>query len=104
MKKLTEIFKEKDKTFSFELFPPKTQEGYEKLLGTIDELSKLKPDFISCTYGAGGGSRDKTLEIVKNIQDKHKIIGVHHLTCVIHTKDEIKIILDQIRGGALATF
>ena len=101
MKKLTEIFKEKNKTFSFELFPPKTQEGYEKLLCTIGELAKLKPDFISCTYGAGGGSRDKTLEIIKNIQDRHKIIGVHHLTCVIHTKDEIQTILNQIRGAGV---
>ena len=101
MKKLTEIFRAKNRTFSFELFPPKTQEGYEKLLGVIGELAKLKPDFISCTYGAGGGSRDKTLEIVKNIQDKHNIISVHHLTCVIHTKDEIQTILNQIRDAGI---
>ena len=101
MKKLTEIFKEKDKTFSFELFPPKTPEGYEKLLSTIGELSKLNPDFISCTYGAGGGSRDKTLEIVKHIQDKTNVVSVHHLTCVIHTRDEILTILNQIRSAGI---
>ena len=58
------IFKHRPRTFSFELFPPKTPEGYIKLLDTIGQLSALKPDFFSCTYGAGGGSREKTLDIV----------------------------------------
>ena len=98
MQKLSVIFKEKSRTFSFELFPPKTPEGYEKLLHTIAQLCKLKPDFISCTYGAGGGNRDKTLQIVEHIQKKHQTVGVAHLTCVLHTKDEIKTILTQIKN------
>ena len=97
MKKLTEVFAQKPRTFSFELFPPKTPEGYAKLLHTIQLLCELKPDFISCTYGAGGGSRGKTLEIVDHIQKKHGTIGVAHLTCVMHTKDELKKILDEIK-------
>ena len=97
MKKLPELFKEKPKTFSFELFPPKTPEGFEKLLHTIDDLCKLKPDFVSCTYGAGGGSRDKTFEIVRHIQEHRQTIGVAHLTCVLHTKSEIKDILIRVR-------
>ncbi len=99
MMKLKEILKKK-KTFSFELFPPKTEQGYQNLLETIKKLVALKPDFISCTYGAGGGSRDKTFDIIELIQNKHHIIGVAHLTCVLNTKDEVKAILQnaQSRG------
>src|SRR5438552_3763563 len=97
MKKIIDLFKTKEKTFSFELFPPKTEEGFQKLLGTIEQLCTLKPDFISCTYGAGGGNRDKTFDIVQHIQEKHHCISVAHLTCVLHTKEEIKNILTDIK-------
>ncbi|MCA9409284.1 MAG: methylenetetrahydrofolate reductase [NAD(P)H] [Candidatus Omnitrophica bacterium] len=96
MQKITDIFKTKNKTFSFELFPPKTEKGYENLIETIKELSALKPDFISCTYGAGGGSRDKTIDIVEHIEQKHQISGLAHLTCVLHTKEEIRKIVEKI--------
>ncbi len=97
MKKITELFQQKKHTFSFELFPPKTEQGYQKLLETIRLLAELEPDFISVTYGAGGGSREKTLDIVEHIQKTHEIIGVAHLTCVCHTTDEIKNILAEIK-------
>ncbi len=97
MKKTTELFKAKERTYSFELFPPKTPEGYEKLLHTITQLCALKPDFISVTYGAGGGSRDKTIDLVDHIQRKHNVVGVAHLTCVCHTREEIKTILENIK-------
>jgi len=99
--KLTDVFKNTPRTFSFELFPPKTPEGYEKLLHTIDELCKLKPDYISCTYGAGGGSRDRTLDIVKHIQNTKHVTSVHHLTCVGHTKEEMKGIIDAIKASGV---
>ncbi len=101
MKKITEIFQSQNKTFSFELFPPKTESGFSQLLQTISDLALLKPDFISCTYGAGGGSRDKTFDIVEHIQTQHKIPGVAHLTCVCHTKEEIKNILTEIKRRGL---
>lgn len=101
MKKLTETFTEKKTTFSFELFPPRTEEGYQKLFGTIDSLASLNPDYISVTYGAGGGSREGTIRIVDYIQKKHNIIGVAHLTCIANTKDEIKAILDDIKGHGI---
>ncbi len=88
-------------TISFELFPPKTPEGSTKLLGTIEQLVGLNPNFFSVTYGAGGGSRDKTLDIVAHIQDKHKIPAVAHLTCVLHTKDEIKNILQAMKDRGI---
>lgn len=98
MKKISDIFKNKKLTYSFELFPPKTDQGFESLLKTIDQLAVLKPDFISCTYGAGGGNRGKTLDVVQYIQNNHHIIGLAHLTCVMHTKEEIKKILDDIKS------
>jgi len=97
MKKITDIFAVKQRTFSFELFPPKTEEGYLKLLNTLYQLCDLTPDFISCTYGAGGGSREKTLEIVEHIQKHHHLPSVAHLTCVLHTKNEIKDILTEMK-------
>ena len=101
MKKVTEIFREKEHTYSFELFPPKTEQGFEKLLETINSLVQLKPDFISVTYGAGGGSREKTLDIVEHIQKNHATVGVAHLTCVLHTKNEIKKILEEIKSRGI---
>ncbi|VAX35582.1 5,10-methylenetetrahydrofolate reductase [hydrothermal vent metagenome] len=97
MNKIIDIFKQKEKTLSFELFPPKTEKGYENLLTTIEQLSALKPDFISCTYGAGGGNRDKTFDIVQLLQEKYNIVGLAHLTCVLNTKEELKNILTDAK-------
>jgi methylenetetrahydrofolate reductase (NADPH) len=101
MKTLKEIFQHKEKICSFELFPPKTEQGSKNLLYTIEELCKLKPDFISCTYGAGGGNRDKTFDIVQHIQEKHQTVGLAHLTCVLHTKEEIKNILNDVQSRGI---
>lgn len=98
MKKITDIFKEKKQTISFELFPPKTEQGYINLQQTIAGLSQFKPDFISCTYGAGGGSRDKTLDIVEMLQNKFNITGLAHLTCVLNTKEDIHQILNELKS------
>jgi len=95
--KVTDIFQSKNRTFSFELFPPKTENGYQQLLVTINQLAALEPDFFSCTYGAGGGSREKTFDIVEHIQTRYQIPAVAHLTCVCHTKEEIKNILIEIK-------
>jgi len=94
---VTDIFKDKGQTYSFELFPPKTEKGYQKLLGTLGDLCRLQPDFISCTYGAGGGNREKTLEIAQHIQEQLSTPSIAHLTCVCHTKDEIRGILQDMK-------
>ncbi len=99
---LQKTLTQKEKTYSFELFPPKTEEGYLKLLGIIHQLADLRPDFFSCTYGAGGGSREKTLDIVEHIQKHHGIPAVAHLTCVLHTKNEIKDILNEMKHRSIA--
>jgi methylenetetrahydrofolate reductase (NADPH) len=89
----------KKPVISFEFFPPKTDEGDRNLVEkTIPALLEAKPDFCSVTYGAGGGTRDKTLKIVDCIQRQHGLTAVAHLTCVSSTKDEIRKLLDQIRA------
>jgi methylenetetrahydrofolate reductase (NADPH) len=86
---------------SFEFFPPKTDEGDRNLLEkTIPALMKLKPDFCSVTYGAGGSTRDKTLSIVENIQRQHGLTAMSHLTCVNSTKEQLgEVLLDARRRG-----
>src|SRR5208282_6570050 len=84
---------------SFEFFPPKTDEGDRTLLEkTIPALKQLGPDYCSVTYGAGGGTRDKTLMIVDRIQREHKLTAMSHLTCVNATAEELRAVLLQARG------
>ena len=84
---------------SFEFFPPKTDEGDRNLLEKhIPVLSRAKPDFCSVTYGAGGSTREKTLMIVDRIQRQHGLTALAHLTCVNHTRDEVRIVLEKIRA------
>ena len=81
---------------SFEFFPPKTDEGDRTLLEkTIPALKVAKPDYCSVTYGAGGGTRDKTLGIVSRIQREHQIVAMSHLTCVNATSEELRQVLVQ---------
>jgi methylenetetrahydrofolate reductase (NADPH) len=84
---------------SFEFFPPKTEEGDRNLLEkTLPVLMQTKPDYCSVTYGAGGGTRDKTLMIVDRIQREHQLTALAHLTCVNHTRAEVGTLLGKIRA------
>ncbi len=84
---------------SFEFFPPKTEEGDRTLFEkTLPALAAAAPDFCSVTYGAGGSTRDKTLTIVDRIQREHGLTGLAHLTCVNHTREEVRGLLEQIRA------
>ncbi len=83
---------------SFEFFPPKTEEGDRALLEkTMPALMALKPDYCSVTYGAGGSTRDKTLDIVERIQVEHGLTAMMHLTCVNSTKAELGAVLGEAR-------
>ncbi|MDR0935337.1 MAG: methylenetetrahydrofolate reductase, partial [Oscillospiraceae bacterium] len=80
MKTVPEIMKER-MAFSFEVFPPKTDKGMETLTapgGVLDKLYTLNPDYISCTYGAGGGNVGKNLEVLKNIKASGKAVPITH--------------------------
>lgn len=95
--RIPEIF-EKQAAFSFEVFPPKTDVGMEKLCGdggVLDKLYTLHPDYISCTYGAGGTNVGKNLEVLDKIHKDGKAIPVTHFTCIGNTKEGIK---DQLEN------
>lgn len=91
--KLSEMMKEK-MLLSFELFPPKTDKGMENLPGTIEHLCKYKPEYISCTYGAGGTNVGKNMDVCKMIQDAGTV-PVTHFTCIGNTAEGIK---DQLQN------
>lgn len=82
-------------SLSFEFFPPKTESGWERLRQTMEELSALTPDFVSVTYGAGGGTRERTHQLVEELELRGDMHPVPHLTCVSHTETEIASILDR---------
>ncbi len=82
-------------TFSFEFFPPKSEEDSNQLFTTIADLMPLKPAYVSVTYGAGGSTRDRTHNLVVRIQKETDLTVVSHLTCVGSSKDEIKKILEK---------
>lgn len=89
-----EIMKQK-MCLSFEVFPPKTEQPLEPVLTTLDHLYQLRPDFISCTYGAGGTNAGRNAEICKAIKDSGQTIPVTHFTCIGNTRDKIK---EELRG------
>ncbi len=89
----------KQPVISFEFFPPRTEEGDRNLLEkTLPALMKLKPQFCSVTYGAGGSTREKTLMIVDRIQKQHGLTAMAHLTCVNATREQIADVLEEARG------
>jgi len=82
------------RSFSFEFFPPKDEAGEEQLWAAIEALEPYRPNFVSVTYGAGGGTRDKTIGITGRIARETSLTPVAHLTCVGHTREELEAILD----------
>jgi methylenetetrahydrofolate reductase (NADPH) len=87
--------------FSFEFFPPKTDEGVKNLLTTIEELAPLEPGFVSVTYGAGGSTRSRTVDIVRQIKRGTGIEAMAHLTCVGHSREELNGILDALAADKI---
>jgi methylenetetrahydrofolate reductase (NADPH) len=88
---------ESKRTFSFEFFPPKTPEGVEKLRATRRQLAQLKPAFFSVTFGAGGSTRDRTLETVLEIQSEG-YAAAPHLSCIGSTQENIRAVLEQYQA------
>ena len=82
---------------SFEVFPPKTDEGYEKVAAATDEISKLNPAFISVTYGAGGGTSKNKARIASHIKDDLHVLSLAHLTCASSTKDEVRQVITNLK-------
>jgi methylenetetrahydrofolate reductase (NADPH) len=88
-------------TFSFEFFPPKTDEGERNLRTALQALRPMEPDFASVTYGAGGSTRDRTLEIVTTLKRDYGIETMAHLTCVGTSVAELRATLDRIAGAGI---
>jgi methylenetetrahydrofolate reductase (NADPH) len=98
--KISEIYASRPFSLSFELFPPKTDAGLEALFGHVEVLLQHRPGFITCTYGAGGSTRDRTLQIVTAVKDRFHLPVASHLTCVGSTVDDLRRYLSdaQQRG------
>jgi methylenetetrahydrofolate reductase (NADPH) len=95
------LIRDGERTFSFEFFPPKDAEGEEVLWRSISELEALRPTFVSVTYGAGGGTRDRTIAITRRIAQETSMLPMAHLTCVGHTTDELVAIVDELRSAGV---
>ncbi len=87
--------------FSFEFFPPKTEQGERNLEQALSQLATLEPAFVSVTYGAGGSTRDRTIEIVKGIKRDYGLEAMAHLTCVGASADELRGTLDEMRDAGI---
>ena len=99
--KISEFYKKQKRTFSFEFFPPKTEEAEQKLFETVGELRSLQPSFVSVTYGAMGTTRANTLRIVSRIKKEIGMEAAAHLTCVGHTRDEIENLLGDLQRSGV---
>lgn len=88
--RIKEILKGKKPSFSLEIFPPKPDYPLDTIYETLDGLQGLNPDFISVTYGAGGSNKGRTVEIASAVKNKYKIESLAHLTCMNHSKKDIK--------------
>jgi methylenetetrahydrofolate reductase (NADPH) len=98
---IQDIFAGHKTTFSFEFFPPKTDEASEELFRTIASLQSLAPSFVSVTYGAGGSTRDRTHDLVVRIEKETDLTAVSHLTCVCHSLAEMTAILDRYAASGI---
>src|SRR5919112_575614 len=90
-------------SFSFEFFPPKTEDGARNLATALDELSGMDPTFVSVTYGAGGSlsQREKTVDIVAGIKADHGLEAMAHFTCVNATTEVLRATLDRMRDAGI---
>jgi methylenetetrahydrofolate reductase (NADPH) len=97
--RIDELLSERHRpVFSFEFFPPKTEDGLRNLFDAVGELRSLRPDYVSVTYGAGGSTANKTIEIVSRIKEDYGIEAMPHFTCVGSTVDDLRETL-----GAMAS-
>ena len=90
-----------DPVFSFEFFPPKSPAGVENLRNALIELQPLKPDYVSVTYGAGGTTRETTIDLVSHIREDYELEAMAHFTCVNATVDELRATLDRMRDAGV---
>jgi methylenetetrahydrofolate reductase (NADPH) len=96
---IKDIFKVKKPVISFEIFPPKKDDDIATIYNTIEALKDLRPDFISVTYGAGGSTRDKTVEIASIVKNKYNIEALAHLTCIGLEQQGLTDIIEDLKNN-----
>jgi methylenetetrahydrofolate reductase (NADPH) len=99
--RIDELLTSSGPVFSFEFFPPRTPEGVETLFETVEALKPLTPSFVSVTYGAGGATRDGTVEIATRVKREHGLETMAHLSCVGETAQGLVEILDRLEAGGI---
>ena len=99
--KLSDLLNQNTLSLSFEVFPPKTDTAFESVKHATEEIAKLKPSFMSVTYGAGGGTSRYTLDIARNIKDRYGVPTLAHLTCVSSTKETVREKIDAMRAAGI---
>lgn len=99
--KIIDLLKQEKLSLSFEVFPPKNETGFESVKSATEEIAKLRPSFMSVTYGAGGGTSKYTLDIAKNIKELYGVPTLAHLTCVSSTKETVRQKIEEIKKAGL---
>lgn len=99
--KIIDIITQNKLLLSFEVFPPKTESGFESVKTATEEIAKLFPSFVSVTYGAGGGTSKYTLDIAKNIKELYGVPTIAHLTCVSSTRQTVAEKIEQIKEAGI---
>ena len=99
--KLSDLFNKEKLSLSFEVFPPKTDSAFETVKVATEEIAKLRPSFMSVTYGAGGGTSRYTLGIAKNIKEHYSVPTLAHLTCVSSTKETVREKIEEIKAAGI---
>ncbi len=99
--RIPELFGAGQRSFSFEFFPPKDEEGEALLWRTLRELEPLQPTFVSVTYGAGGTTRDRTVAITERIAKQTSMTPMAHLTCVGHTVDDLRSVIGSLAAAGV---
>ncbi|MBR6788697.1 MAG: methylenetetrahydrofolate reductase [Clostridia bacterium] len=99
--KLDKILKSDKLSLSFEVFPPKTDTAFDSVKTATEEIAKLRPSFMSVTYGAGGGTSKYTLEIARNIKERYSVPTLAHLTCVSSTKETVRKKIKEIQDSGI---
>lgn len=99
--KVSDIIANKNRTLSFEVFPPKTTDKFDSVRAATEKIAQFNPDFMSVTYGAGGSGSRFTLPIAANIEKKYSVPVIHHLTCVGSKKSEISGIIREMKDNGI---
>lgn len=101
-RRIGDLVRQGERTFSFEFFPPKDAAGEEQLWQAIRELEPYRPTFVSVTYGAGGSTRDTTVRVTGRIATETSLTAMAHLTCVGHTRHELEAVLDAYASAGIS--